>query len=269
MNRTFSGAWLVLLFTPLLAARADVIYSAGVYTGGNYDVITQVYGGIDLEGGATLNAQASGGILGYSQQRASAVELNNGQVNVLGATIAGGTYAGSWAYGIEQNSGTLNVYSGSILGGQGTWADAISMSGGTLNLYGGTVKGGSGALTGSGITVNDGSTVNIYGGSIEAGSVHAPGSADGLTINAGIHPSTVNIYGSGFNYPLGPLVPNGGTLTGTLADGTPLNLTFSQYSGAIVLVPEPEPVLLLGCAAALSCLRRRMKANHRQGLLPR
>jgi hypothetical protein len=41
-------------------ASTVVIYTGGTYTGGTYDVVSPVYGIIGLEGGATLNAQASG-----------------------------------------------------------------------------------------------------------------------------------------------------------------------------------------------------------------
>ena len=50
MKRTLSGLRLALLAATLQAARADVIYTCGTYTGGTYDVISQVYGIIDLEG---------------------------------------------------------------------------------------------------------------------------------------------------------------------------------------------------------------------------
>jgi hypothetical protein len=70
---------------------------------------------------------------------------------------------------------------------------------------------------------------------------------------------TINVYGSGFDYAYGPISASSGTLTGTLSDGSPLNLTFFQESpGEIILNPTPEPATLsLLALGGLAMLRRR------------
>jgi hypothetical protein len=60
--------------------------------------------------------------------------------------------------------------------------------------------------------------------------------------------STINIYGSGFNYPDGPIVDQIGTLRGTLSDGSVLDVLFERESenGRIVLIsgsPPPFPAI--------------------------
>ena len=68
--------------------------------------------------------------------------------------------------------------------------------------------------------------------------------------------------GTGFNLPYGPIAATGGILTGTLQDGSPLNLSFSQiHSGQITLVQAPEPGSAAMSALGLFCvaLARRLR----------
>jgi hypothetical protein len=147
-----------------------------------------------------------------------------------------------------------------VKGGHGGYfADALDVNNGTVNVYGGTLSGGSGVITGSAITVNGG-TVNLFGGSFQAGSTQLPHSTYGIDLYQG----TVNIYGSGFNYDLGPLNALEGTLTGTLSDGTPLDLPFSQaLLGHIILIPEPSAcgLFALGLLSLFANLAPRSKCR--------
>jgi hypothetical protein len=72
--------------------------------------------------------------------------------------------------------------------------------------------------------------------------------------------SIITLYGSDFNYPLGPIADLNGTLTGQLLDGHAINWTFLREATAqIVLVPEPTvSVLSLAgiCGLFVGCRRR-------------
>jgi hypothetical protein len=52
----------------------------------------------------------------------------------------------------------------------------------------------------------------------------------------------VDIFGSGFNYGYGQVGATSGTLIGTLADGTPIDVTFSNNEGEIILSPTSTPL---------------------------
>jgi hypothetical protein len=66
----------------------------------------------------------------------------------------------------------------------------------------------------------------------------------------------VTLFGTGFNFPFGDVVPRGGTITGVLQDGTDINLRFGRQTSTahIVLapagtVPEPSAFALLALGA--------------------
>jgi hypothetical protein len=96
------------------------------------------------------------------------------------------------------------------------------------------------------------SRINIFGGMI--GSLSA-GFSESDT-------SMIVVHGSGFNYPLGRILDPAGTLTGTLANGDPINADF-QIMGAssILLVPEPGSltILLVACGLLAGRLRSEKK----------
>ena len=69
----------------------------------------------------------------------------------------------------------------------------------------------------------------------------------------------MEIHGSDFNLPFGDITATSGTLTGILADGTPLNVDFGRASTAtITLVPEPSTALLLAAGLVGLATRRRV-----------
>ena len=76
--------------------------------------------------------------------------------------------------------------------------------------------------------------------------------------------SVVEIHGAGFNLPTGNVTGSGGRITGTLEDGTPIDVGFLRAPGATIrLIPEPG-ALAGSLAASLAlwlCARRRDKAN--------
>jgi hypothetical protein len=78
--------------------------------------------------------------------------------------------------------------------------------------------------------------------------------------------SVVEIHGAGFNLPTGNVTGSGGRITGTLEDGTPIDVGFLRAPGATIrLIPEPR-ALAGSLAASLAlwlCARRRDKANAR------
>jgi len=60
---------------------------------------------------------------------------------------------------------------------------------------------------------------------------------------------TLSIYGTGFDYPDGELPVDTGTLTGTLANGTPIDDSFSGGMRIFLnepgTIPTPEPATLI------------------------
>lgn len=75
--------------------------------------------------------------------------------------------------------------------------------------------------------------------------------------------STILIFGSGFNYPAGPIADSTGTLTGTLASGESFAARFSIADGAsIQVVPEPAAACLAATGiAGLWYVRRRSRVR--------
>jgi hypothetical protein len=98
----------------------------------------------------------------------------------------------------------------------------------------------SGSIVEDLITFNN-SQITILGGTI----------GDVFNIN---DQSCIIIHGSNFNYGYGEIIHSTGVLTGTLANGEPINNRFYVYDDAkIILAPVPEPasLLLLGLGGLL------------------
>jgi len=211
--------------------------------------------GLVLNDGAIHNISSGNFSAGIAQSNdvnyLEGIELDNGTLNFSGGSVTGGSAANSRAAnyleGLYTLGGTANIYGGTITGGNTVndsftdYHEAIYAVGGTINIYGGTITGGSD----SGLSANNyffaveavAGVVNIFGGSFSTGLNNSVAEYyTGLEGDGG----TVNIRGTGFNFPYGPISAGSGTLTGTLSDGTPLNLSFYQVRpGEIALVPEP------------------------------
>ena len=232
-----------------------------------------VYGGQAIglaDTGGTVNING-GSIAGGTGNEGNTIGIFVGSdtVNIYGGTISGGTTTQGQAGGIDALPGsTVNIYGGTIVGGTTNSGDGfgvVAQNGSTVNIHGGTVMGAA-SISGSGsqaeaILGAPGGTVNIYGGTITgAGTV----TGSGVTVY-GICPEggTVNIYGTGFNYALGPISALTGTVTGTLADGTPFNEVFLQNAAAeIVLFAAPEPSSLILLALGGLLVLRRSRPIH-------
>jgi hypothetical protein len=268
--RVLSLIMILLTFPAYGVANADTIYNDG----GIHNINTIMpTGTVYLQNNTILNANWGSNITGGSQNIADGMKIyGNSTANIYAGSVSGGN--GTSAIGMGVYSGTMNIYNGSITGGYGTTADGLliqshdtsfsianihggSIKGGhgtvayglevsdfyqsnnIVNIYGGRIEGGYGYAASAGIFV-DGGTVNIYGGSIEAGEAY-------YGIDVFLH-GKVFIYGTHFNYNLGSINIDSGTLSGILADGTPINTKFIMESnkGSIILVPEPATLLLLG-----------------------
>jgi hypothetical protein len=178
-----------------------------------------------------------------------------------------------------KDSSILNVYGGNLdLGDDGV--EAIDSS--TVNFFGGEIFDEVGAYGHSTINVYDGlfrghhfsaeewGTLNIFGGTIEAeihatekeGQVHIHG-GNILRLEVGEW-CQITVYGTGFNYPYGPIPDNAGVLTGVLASGQPINAefnidkTYSEDVSIVLAVPEPSTLVMLATSAVgLSFVVRR------------
>jgi hypothetical protein len=201
--------------------------------------------------------------------------------------------------GIFDNS--LDVFdssSANILGG--TFAqDVTAFDNATINITGGTLEGDVHAFDFSTITISGGSIaddveaddfafVEIFGGSfgedievffhstidIYGGMLGVNGVFDsGLLAE---HEAIITLFGSDFfvnGSPVGfgPIVPEFGTLSGILSDGSAFTMPFERLedsdfisTGHILLSPVPEPasviLLILGIVAVTTRYRQRQPA---------
>jgi hypothetical protein len=238
---------------------------------------------------------SDGGFLGRGfEVGAPSVLSTNVELNVAGGAVgdrlrvfAGGTanVSGGFVGGLVNvyDGGTLNLSGGSI----GRFFEAFS--GSAVNITGGTVD--------AFFQARDGSTVNMSGGSVGPYMVALPGSK--LNISGGVlgrffdaysgsivnlsggamganfdalAGSDLNIFGGefhldgvaigGLDTPGGSLsiqVPQGSTLSGTLADGTPLAISSLDFDtiadGALTLhaatLPPVGPKLITASAGPL------------------
>lgn len=188
----------------------------------------------------------------------SIVEVSGGQIGLLRTMDTASLVVsdGRMLLGIGGNS-TVEISGGSFLQGSeargsstvivhdGTFLfDFILRDNAIAEIRGGTFTNGPG--------VTDFAVLHIFGGVIGPSIFTLPGQtpADPRMI----------IYGSGFNFPFGDLSASSGMLTGTLADGTPLNTSFIRQPGTTITLAVPEagcgPLLGVGLVA-WQLLRRR------------
>ena len=188
----------------------------------------------------TANANIFGGTI--------TSRLNNSQGN-SNLLVAGGTIAL-----VSLGGGGRTTITGGI------FTDKVDLGGlAELSISGGEFAGD--------LQVHD-SLTNVSGGTF-TGLIRASGNAlldisGGLPLGGllALDDSVVQIFGSGFNFPLGDIVATSGTLTGTLADGTPINVNFGRASTATITLPEPSALTALGSGIAMLALlyRRRQRS---------
>jgi len=174
------------------------------------------------------------------------------------------------------DSSTLNV-SGGFFGlgldvhGRGT----VNASGGSSELlfaYDDSVVDFSGGFYEI-VRASDSASVDIHDDAhvhslitVGAGTVSISG-AEHLGDLSATHTSVITIYGTGFNYPYGEIPDASGRLTGTLANGDPLDTAFDINGDAsVVLTPEPSALALLSLAVVALPGRLRRKRKSRPDL---
>jgi len=238
----------------------------------------QIAGDFQIESDSTVNI--SGGSVGTSMRA-----LSGSTVNVSGGAIGFGFgVAGESTANIS--GGTIGdrfrVVSGSVANiSAGTIGDDLEVFS-TVNISGGSIGSNLKALGGSVVNLSggsiheafqaiSGSTVNVSGGDLGSG-VDADGGSildfTGGTVGDHFNAKTgaiITLGGSGFaldGVPIGGLedvgnsvsidIPDGGLLTGTLADGTPLafsSLDDDHFAAATLTLvrsadPPPGPALI-------------------------
>ena len=170
--------------------------------------------GDDLSGEGTTSSFVffGGGVVG---------ELQAGGISSV--AMSGGTVLNS-AFAAEQ--GGLGVEGGVITG------DLVASGDSTVNILGGTIQGD--------VLQSSAEEMSIRGGTIagsleatQAGIVKVSGGVIGGDLRA-LGDSLITIVGIGFNFPAGDVAALSGTLTGTLADLTPLNIDFERASTATI-----------------------------------
>ncbi len=193
-------------YVPLQAEQhSHVTMTGGAVT----DIVATDTSAIELSGGTVTRIVANGGstISVSGGAVASYVEINQGS----SALISGGRFDGDLEVFIHA---TVTVSSGTF---QRVLADAGGGQGpNRLVVTGGTFHGRMHAVREA--------TVTIFGGSFESDLVAEDDS------------TTVVIVGSEFNVPFGPVAALSGTLTGTLADGTPVSIPFARATSARIVI---------------------------------
>jgi hypothetical protein len=220
----------------------------GIYTDGST---------VNVSGG-TMSTSA-GGYHGWG-----ITAVNNSAVTISGGTMTTNGIYGD-GYGIYTDGSTVTISGGTMstsAGGYNGWG-VYATDNSTVYILGGTVSTFNTWVRSRGVYVEN-STAYISGGTISAWGSYADaiyannngrvdisggsfssqraspwwGSSCDITAS---NNSVINIYGTGFNYGFGPISDTSGTLTGTLADGTSINLTFLRTQGGeIVLASEPS-----------------------------
>jgi uncharacterized repeat protein (TIGR01451 family) len=163
-----------------------------------------------LAWGSAAPAGATSGTIYYTWTGSLPIYVNTGEtLNIVdGAQISG-------TAGVDVNGGTANISGGTISG----TSYGVYVAGGTVTISGGSISGGD-----YGVEVNEGGTVSISGGSISGGNF-------GVVVN---ELGTATIFGCN-------LLLSGGTLTGTLQDGTPISTT-AVGAGTLTLINEPPQI---------------------------
>lgn len=238
--------------------------------------------GFQVRNGATLTVNAGGSLtqadqaiinqtallLGTTDGSESGFLVMNSGSSIRGRETGGNNMLGIVAYG----SSVATINGGTIIVNENGNPPVINNST-PLNAVGfaafGSSKfvlnGGAFSISENGpgrinpFTVGDNATVEINGGTWgyfadDALTTVAP-AADvlGFVLSSN---AQVKLNGT-FNFGLGAIAANTGTITGTLANGDAFGMTFDKTAGgSITIIPEPRAALL-GGLGTLALLRRR------------
>jgi hypothetical protein len=146
--------------------------------------------------------------------------LINGEAPVV--EVSGGAFTASSAAPVRLVSGTLTIQGGSFENTAGGTVVALDLSTGVAEVRGGTVVNG---IVRLGPTVQ----ATISGGDYGSNSINNQLGG------------TLTIVGASFNLPFGEVSPgtfHNGPLTGTLADGSPIDTTLVKSPGSDVFLVE-------------------------------
>jgi hypothetical protein len=217
---------------------------------------------------ATSRFTATGGMLnGFTSALSSA-----GSTMISGGTFQGAEFSDPHAPGGDgaNISGPATISGGTFQGGNGALGGVGALLSGNAMISGGTFHGGIGSppipgtIGANGVSILTGSDT-ITGGTFQGtvGSI-ANGAAASISRDARVQVLGGTFVGSislsltsGEVDFFGALAYTGGVLSGTLADGTPINQTVSLSAGTTVLsspgeirflgpIPEPASLVLLG-----------------------
>ena len=225
----------------------------------------------------------SGGAIGRD-----VLMLHDAMISISGGTV-GGTIRGMDFSSITFSGGdALNLFpaeDSTVLVSGGTIGELNSVGRSHVNIQGGQIDrflrpNGNSVVEVDDVTVScaifldcnarvsDLGFMDFRGGIIEGDLIAATQGRirlAGGTINGSMFAfdqSEIIIVGSSFNFPLGPLSGTSGSLTGTLLDGSALDVTFGRATTAsITLVPEPSTALLLASGLVAMAVGRRRRAR--------
>jgi hypothetical protein len=212
-------------------SRVDI--SKGTFDGG-------------VSGGSGARITISGGTFGGGSGSSSVYAAGSSDFSTVG--ISGGTFDGQVSVG---SRGQVTISSGSFGAGfGGNWSvDVAGTTGiGAANISGGTFPGNVSARTNGRVRLSGGSfgTSTFSGNSVSAWAsagktsvVEIFGGAFSGDLEAGPN-GTIHVYGQGLNIAAG-------VLTGTLADGAPINTgATTSGNGEIVLHESAIPIIIPG-----------------------
>jgi hypothetical protein len=210
-------------------------------------------GTVNLHGGTISAGNAGGDQSGNAH--AYGIDMAEGTLNFSGGTIVGGNAISSSSnahgYGIYNSRGTVNMSGGTLVVGNdyGSGSDNTTVHGiyntqhGVVNITGGSLANGDALLDGYLLLNSQAAVMNISGGTLlqrySFSNDAFPGISNSLS-------GVVNIYGTNFNLPYGTIAETfSGRLTGTLADGSAIDTTISNYVHSVPLYPTPATINLL------------------------